>query len=554
MTGPRSLWRPSLLLKITAALALCLLVANLVTSLVEDRLTRSALDRQSSRLAASELRVLTDAYLERSESLADAVRSLAGELARRNLTDPTRRADLNVELGLSHRNRRLDLLEIIDTGGERPVPPAGIITVADPIDIGREPDAGSAGRLLRTTEGTWVQVAVAPIGTAAPRLLLVGGYEFGDAFAYQLRRQIGDLGEVILVAGGQLAGSTLAVPPAAPPAAGPQQRIPTEPEAVPVGDEQVLVAYQPIARGAAGNHAGAVGVAFADPTAGLDRSLTHNRLVVSIVLAGVALAVGWLLFRALIRPLRALAVTAGRIAAGDREASFSAKGSDEISGLASSLAEMTAELQRQSAGLAESARRILTAQAEERNRIERDLHDGAQQRLLSASLALGRARANPAAQSDDVLAGSLDESARQLDRAMSELRALARGIHPAVLSQDGLRGALESLAEGAAVPAEVVATGERFSAPVEATAYFVAAEGLANATKHAPSSTVRMSATRRGDRLVVEVSDDGAGGADPALGSGLVGLSDRVSALGGTFVLDSPRGGGTCLRAELPFE
>ncbi|MGH9022802.1 MAG: sensor histidine kinase, partial [Acidimicrobiia bacterium] len=175
--------------------------------------------------------------------------------------------------------------------------------------------------------------------------------------------------------------------------------------------------------------------------------------------------------------------------------------------------------------------------------------------LLGASVALGRARSAAAAGRPEAeLVGRLDELVGHLDTALSELRSLARGIHPAILTGQGLGGALVSLAEGAGVAAEVSCTSERFSTLVESTAYFVVAEALANATKYAPSSTVRISAERLGNSLVLDVSDDGDGGADPRRGSGLIGLSDRIAALGGNLVVTSPPGDGTRIRAELPTD
>jgi signal transduction histidine kinase len=189
---------------------------------------------------------------------------------------------------------------------------------------------------------------------------------------------------------------------------------------------------------------------------------------------------------------------------------------------------------------------------EERRRLERNLHDGAQQRLLSLGLALQLARSELGAEANgasDLLAEAEDE----LRAALDELRELARGIHPAILTDQGLAGALRSLTERSAVPVSIAAVPEeRLGESIEAAAYFIVSESLANCAKYAHASAVRVSVTRRDGIALIDIADNGAGGADPACGSGLRGLSDRVQALNGTFLLESPTGGGTHIHAEIP--
>jgi signal transduction histidine kinase len=202
--------------------------------------------------------------------------------------------------------------------------------------------------------------------------------------------------------------------------------------------------------------------------------------------------------------------------------------------------------------LAASRARIVAAGDVERRRLERNLHDGAQQRLVALSLSLRLAKAklesDPAAAAA-ILAGAGDELARALD----ELRELARGLHPAVLTDRGLRAAVDVLAGRAPVPVEIVEVpAERLPEPVEAAAYYLIAEALTNVAKYANASVVSVSVTAAAGSVVVEVTDDGIGGADPATGSGLRGLADRVEALGGTLTVVSPMGAGTSLRAEIP--
>jgi signal transduction histidine kinase len=195
--------------------------------------------------------------------------------------------------------------------------------------------------------------------------------------------------------------------------------------------------------------------------------------------------------------------------------------------------------------------RIIEAGDRERRRLERDLHDGAQQRLVSLALQLSTLRRQLASGSEEelLLAAAQDELAASL----AELRDLAHGIHPAVLTDRGLGAALESLAARSSLPVDVaVAVAERMPAAAEVAAYYLVAEALTNAAKHARATRVTVRAFVAGVRLVVVVTDDGAGGASMAAGSGLRGLADRVEALGGTLRVSSPAGGGTSLRAAIP--
>jgi PAS domain S-box-containing protein len=202
--------------------------------------------------------------------------------------------------------------------------------------------------------------------------------------------------------------------------------------------------------------------------------------------------------------------------------------------------------------LAASRARIVAAGDVERRRLERNLHDGAQQRLVALSLALrlaiGRLDSDPAA-ARAALEGAGDELALALD----ELRELARGLHPAVLTDHGLGAAVGMLAGRAPIPVEIDdVPDERLPEPVEAAAYYLIAEALTNVAKYAQASAVRVRVVASDGSVEVDVADDGVGGADPAAGSGLRGLADRVEALGGTLAVDSPAGGGTSLRATIP--
>jgi signal transduction histidine kinase len=216
-------------------------------------------------------------------------------------------------------------------------------------------------------------------------------------------------------------------------------------------------------------------------------------------------------------------------------------------------ARLQADLKAQLAEVRASRMRIVQAADAERRRVERNLHDGAQQRMLAAALALGVAQRHAKSNNDPELAAVIDEAAGQLSGALEELRELARGVHPAVLTRSGLRPALRSLAERSPIPVEITCVpAGRLPDSVEGTAYFVVCESLANVAKHARATSASVAVSVHEDRLRVEVRDDGVGGADSAAGSGLSGLADRVEALGGRLEICSAPGEGTRIRAELP--
>jgi signal transduction histidine kinase len=215
-------------------------------------------------------------------------------------------------------------------------------------------------------------------------------------------------------------------------------------------------------------------------------------------------------------------------------------------------ARLQAELRAQLAELRASRARILAAGDEERRRLERDLHDGAQQRLLATRLALRLVR-DRSARHDSDTETLLEEADAEVQGALEEIRAFARGLHPALLSEEGLAAALAVLARRSPVPVEIVeAPADRLPSAVETAAYFLASEALANAAKHAAAARVRIDVHRRDGQAVVLIDDDGIGGASATIGGGLSGLRDRIEALGGRFALESPPGGGTHLRAEIP--
>ncbi|NMO57846.1 HAMP domain-containing protein [Actinoplanes sp. TBRC 11911] len=268
----------------------------------------------------------------------------------------------------------------------------------------------------------------------------------------------------------------------------------------------------------------------------------------------VLLIVGFTVYlaRVVVMPVRRAATMAGRLAGGALDTRLPVSGAGEVGDLQQALNVMAGSLEESRDALTASRARIVASADEARRRVERDLHDGAQQRLVSLSLELRLAQmADP----PDVeqMRAALGRAAAEVTEVVDDLREMAQGIHPAILTEGGLGPALRTLAHRSPVPVEIeMVTHERFPAMVEAGAYYIAAEALANTAKHAKASSVRVQVDRGDESLVLTVQDDGCGGADYARGSGLVGLRDRAEALGGTLRVSSPVGEGTRITARLP--
>ena len=218
--------------------------------------------------------------------------------------------------------------------------------------------------------------------------------------------------------------------------------------------------------------------------------------------------------------------------------------------LAASNARLHAEVNARVAELEASGRRILLARDEERRRLERRLHDGAERRLDQLRETLRRVRLSSASPQTHE---RIIHAEAQLARTLEELRHLGQGLHPRILSEHGLRSAITSLAEASPIPVEINVTTAPMPPSVEVAAYFTCAEALANVAKYASASNVSVSVTSSGTRVVVVIEDDGVGGANPAGGSGLRGLADRIGTLGGTLRVVSAPGHGTRLAAEIPL-
>ncbi|MGE5136538.1 MAG: CHASE3 domain-containing protein [Gemmatimonadota bacterium] len=306
-------------------------------------------------------------------------------------------------------------------------------------------------------------------------------------------------------------------------------------------ERQLLAARQATAEGTAGR-------AIAGAATGVVATITL------ILLSGGYLA------RLVIAPVRRASAMASQVAGGDLTVRMPATAPGEVGVLeqalntmAGSLGAMAVANSESRAQLAASRARVVAAADETRRRIERDLHDGTQQRLISLALDLRTAAARlPAGQEE--IGRQWTRTAHGLTDVVDELREIARGLHPAILERGGLGPALRALARRSAVPADLSLHlgGGRLPERVEVAAYYVVSEALTNVAKHAHASAVRVEARLDGAVLRLLVRDDGAGGADPGRGSGLIGLSDRVEALGGRIEVSSPPGGGTSLLAVIP--
>jgi signal transduction histidine kinase len=283
-----------------------------------------------------------------------------------------------------------------------------------------------------------------------------------------------------------------------------------------------------------------------------DRIAGRSVTAAAAGLAGsVVLILGFTLYltRAIVRPVRVTAEMANRLADGNLAVRVPETGVGEIRTLERTFNTMADSLGEATAALAASRARIVRSSDETRRRIERDLHDGIQQRLVSLALDVRAIQAG----SPNGHAAELDPVAEGLAGTLDELREISRGIHPAILSAGGIGPAVRMIARRSAIPVEVTVdfTG-RLAAPIEAAAYYVVSEALANAAKHANASVAVVDVHVEDGRLLLSVHDDGSGGADPSKGSGLIGLDDRVQALGGTLRVESPAGQGTTLLVSLP--
>lgn len=562
--------RSSILVKVVGALVLALAVSTTVTAIVASRLTGAALADQARTQAQSHVSVLQEAYAERERALVVNARNLAETLVTRGLLDPPRRAELIAELGRASGNLELDILRVLGPTGNDLSPPVGIgATLSSPSSAPAEKvTLEPASRLLPTTRGRFVQAVSVALGSGAERLILAAGYEFGDPFAYKLRKQIGSLDNIVLVAGHGIAGSTLTDPPVLPPAQNPvTRRVPQEPTVVELAGNTSLVAYAPVGRSPDDPVGGALGVVLTDPTGPLQRSLAQTRWVSSVLLAIVALGLAWMLFRALIRPLVELAETAGRVAGGDATASFRLGGDDEVAALAGALEGMRVDLRArldtiaaQAGELRETSQRIVAAQDEERRRLARDLHDGLQQQLVVLRMQMGMLEDEKDPVPDGAHLqgeGAFARLGQQLDSVIEQLREVTHNLYPSILVDRGLAAALHSFVGPLPVSVRLAYEPQEFprlSPEIESAAYFLLGEAVTNALKHSGASIIDLSLALGEEWLRVCVADDGHGfdvDARPRRG-GMLHMEDRVRSFGGALAITSKPGEGTRVVATFP--
>lgn len=559
-TGGWSRLASSILVKVLAATVAALVLSSATTAFVAARFARDALARQARQLAASHLRILREDFGQRERELLVDLRSLAEAINVGALTDPQRHDELVGQLGRAANDFQLAMLEVVDGRAAGTPPLAAVGHIASSPDIG---DAGAASpeptsRLLATDQGGYVQAV--PVAVGDTPFYLLGGYDFDSGFAYELRRQLGDVDDVVLVAGATVVGDTVAQPLTRPPALV-GGRLPSAPAPASVGPTRRLMAYVSVGSPADSVHRGAIGVAQADPVAPLTRSLARQRLVTTVILMLVAGGLAWLLFRSLMRPLVQLAHTARRVAGGDPTASFTATGADEVGMLARALEAMRTQLAtrltvigRQAGELQQGSRRTVTAQDEERQRIARDLHDGVQQQLVILRMHLGMLTEGAA----NAAEAPLGELGQALDRVIEQLREVSHNLYPSILMDRGITAALYSYLGRLPVSTRLSLDPDpmpRLPLPIESGAYFMLCEALTNALKHSGATEVSVAIRLDGDRLDVSVTDNGQGFVPgrPSR-SGLLHMEDRARSFGGTLTIVSRPGAGTCVVATFQVE
>ena len=563
--------RSSVLVKSVVTVLVALLLSTIVTALTFSRLTRSALSEQSEQLGRGQMSIMEEVYGARDRHLVSNLRNLTQILVAQDMFIDKHRASLIAELGRAAANLELDMLSVVDGKGRLLSPPVAVgVALADPEALPGIVNDGLRSRLVRAAEGTFLQAMALEVFSNNEKYLVVGGYSFDDEFAYSLRKQVGSHDDVLLVASGRVVGSTLPLPPGRPPTPTDDEELPTSPVKVNRADFEGLVSYVTLGR-TADPERGAIGLVLTDPDSLLEGSLGRGRLVATLVLVLVTVVLGMLLYRHLIRPLVRLSGTAQRIAGGDLEASFDAGGQDEIGMLGSSLEQMRVELrtkleliarqaedlQRQTTELQESSQRIVAAEDNERHRLARDLHDGIQQELVVLRMRIGMAADGNGERSLDGVTQEFEQLGTDLDAAIERLREVTRNLYPSILLDRGLAVATRSYIRRLPLNVRLTYASEpfpRLHPAIESGAYFLLCEALTNAFKHARSSEIGIALRVEGDRLTVEVQDDGQGFRPEEVRGrgGLLHMHDRVRSFGGELEIISAPGEGTVIRARFP--
>jgi signal transduction histidine kinase len=548
-TGRRR--RVSILGEFLAALVSVVLISAAGTGLFEEQLTKKALSEEANLLTQSRLSVVVAAYETREETLALTLRYLAEQLNVSGATDRSQYTALVSQLSQTASTLDIDMLGVFDPDGKFV---AGEGRMFEGTEVVTRAVPGLRSRLVATGRDTYERVLATKIGP--DKGVLVGGLDFADGAAHRLRKTLGDRGQVILVAGNRVVGSTIDLEDSLLPGSSQAGELPTRPKKIDLGGKPMLVAYSSVGRPGEPLGEGAVGIAVPDPVEDLTERLTLVRFLSTLVLTGAALLMGWVLFWTLVRPLVGLSRTATRIAQGDLGARFRAPRDNEIGRLASALQQMTSELQGKTRRLQEASKRLLVAQQDERQRMARDLHDGMQQQLVVLAVKIKQLAASDEPPNPLVL----EHLAAEAEEAAFGLQDLGRGIFSTVLGDQGVAAALRTSASRLPMQVRLDVAPEleerRFSPEIEGTLYFVTMEAMANAQKHAPRSQLTIALREGPGEVVLEVSDDGPG-FDPAqgrIGAGLQNMADRVNAVGGTWSLVTAPGEGVKLLAQIPLE
>ncbi len=537
-TAPRlrSTIRGQALLGLTIILAL----ATIVSVLIDRQVARERIREEAQDLVEGNLQVVAALVADDRSQLRTAMRNNVQSLQVLGIDVAAPSADLRRQAGL--------IQLVLDVDGVAFVRTDGSVVVASgpsPVDGAFRPTrAGSAQlQMLHMDDGL-----VEAVGVPVERdVWLVALRDFDDARAYELRRLLPG-NEVILVHHDRMLGSTTTadIDPV------PMDLDPVDITAVQLGDERALVGLSEVGEQTY------VGVVTPQLLAGLEGDLASGRLVVFLVFVLVALVVGNLLIRAVVRPLTDLADTAEAVRSGEVGRRFTTRSTNEIGQLAGALEAMRTSLgdqmdviSMQADAIRRATQRIVCARDVERRRMAQDLHDGVQQQLVMLRLRVSLLDAEVTAEERRALGDAVDE-------VMTRVRETSQAIFPSILADRGLTGALYSLAAGAQVAVELDMRPDplpRLSAPVEAGLYFIVCEAMTNAVKHARAERVRIRVRARRSGVLVMVSDYGQGFdvAGVTGGSGLQNLHDRAVALGGIAHVRSEPGLGSVIAVRVPL-
>lgn len=555
-----------LLPRLVIGLVIALVVAFTVAFFVDRGLTRDALRDQGEQELDRQLDLVSRAVLSRVTAWQAELTVAKGEADTRLPVAPRPLTVLREAMNaIASRRHEVAISAAYSRSGDQVLGPGADQPPRPPDGVFDDVQEQDGSRVVDTGEGGYAFIAAKQVGRAPDDWLLVLGQPFDTAFAQRLRDDTGGL-DVVLLVDGRLVGASLAtLEPETFDSGWNGGALPTETIERDVAGRTYWLRYKVTATpGPYWGETAVVGVMVPEPLAVLDNRLLRSRTISAVVLLVLVTAMAWLVSRLLTRPLSALTGTAARIAAGDLDARFEAARNDEVGLLSRTLEQMRRGLQeqldvirRQTTALRTAARRIVGAQDEARRRIAGDLHDGVQQQLVMLRMHLGVAKARLQSDPDraDEIFGELGD---ETDAILGRLRETAQGIYPSILRDRGLHGALFSLAGKAETAVEVTARPDplpRLDRDLEANAYFLVAEAVTNALKHAEPTRITIEVACSPTTLQILVADDGRGFDTGSIRSqgGLSNLRDRAAAIGGHVTVRSRPGGGTSVTATVPL-